>query len=259
MVLQTIIEEKRKLISEEKKNFPRGEFREKASLRKTFSLKKSLLEKSFGIIAEIKRASPSAGVIEENLDIKKTALAYRSMNVSGISVLTCEPFFRGSTEDLKVVRENVDIPLLMKDFVIDSFQIYKGRASGADAILLILRILSDKDFLNFMDISEKLMMETVVEVHTKEELDRALSLVKNWDNSILGINNRNLNTLKTDLKTTLDLIKFVQGDKIVAISESGIKNREDIERLKDAGLKGALIGESLLKSGDVRGKLKELL
>ncbi len=259
MILQTIIEEKKKLVSEEKKKTPPETFDVKTPLRKTFSLKKKILENGFGVIAEIKRASPSAGNIQKNLDVKNTAIAYRSMNVSGISVLTCEPLFKGSVEDLKVVRECVDIPLLMKDFVIDSFQIYKGRASGADAVLLILRILSDKDFLHLLNTAEKLMVETVVEIHTKQELERALRLVKNWDKSILGINNRNLDTLKTDLKTTLDLIKFVPEDKIVAISESGIKTREDIERLKDAGLKGALIGESLLKSGDVCKKLKELL
>lgn len=259
MVLKKIIEEKKRIVFKEKKAVPLEEFKEKTGLRKTLSLKKRLLEDGFGIIAEIKRASPSAGVIEENLDVKKTALTYKSMDVSGISVLTCEPFFKGSTEDLKAVREAVDIPLLMKDFIIDSFQIYKGRLAGADAVLLILKILSEKDFLNFMDTAEKLMMEAVVEIHTREELDRVLKLVKNRDNFILGINNRNLDTLEIDLKTTLDLIKFVREDKIIAISESGIKSREDIERLKNAGIKGALIGESLLKSADIREKLKELL
>ncbi len=181
------------------------------------------------------------------------------MNVSGISVLTCEPYFKGSMEDLKSARESVNIPLLMKDFVIDPFQIHEGRVAGADAVLLIMRILSDRDFLEFIDTAEELGMEAVVEVHIKEELDRALRLVKNWDNAILGINNRNLDTLKTDLETTFNLIKFVREDKIVAISESGIKDRRDIERLKNAGLRGALIGESLLKSGDIIEKLKELL
>ncbi len=259
MLLDKILDEKKRIISGQKKILPHKRNAEKKAFRKTLSLRRNILSSDFGIIAEIKRASPSAGVIRENLDVAATAKIYASMHVSGISVLTCEPFFNGRMEDIGIAREVVSIPLLMKDFIIDDYQIYAGRIHGADAVLLILATLPDADFLNLIGAAENLGMEMLLEVHTRADLERVLHLVGRWDNKILGINNRDLDTLHTDLGTTLNLIKFVPRDKMLVISESGIRNRDDIERLKDAGVRGVLVGEVLLKSTNMKGKLKELM
>ncbi|MDD3726681.1 MAG: indole-3-glycerol phosphate synthase TrpC [Candidatus Ratteibacteria bacterium] len=258
MVLDKIIKEKRRTIERQKREHPLEEFTDKG-LRKTLSLRESLRQKKFGVIAEIKRASPSAGIIKKDIDVSALAKIYSSSGVSGISVLTCETFFMGSMEDIKSVRKVVDIPVLMKDFIIDPYQIYLGRLYGADVFLLILRVLSDEVFLELLTIGEDSGMEVIVEVHSEDEIKRALRLVKVWDNKILGINNRDLDTLKTDISTTLNLIKLVPKDKIVVISESGIKGIEDVERLKEAGIDGILVGESLLKSTDIKQKIQEFL
>ncbi|MCM8829413.1 MAG: indole-3-glycerol phosphate synthase TrpC [Candidatus Omnitrophica bacterium] len=256
MILEKIIEEKKRIVEKQKVE---GEKEwENEGLKKPLSLKE-LLKKNFGLIAEIKRASPSAGVIKEDIDVRKIALIYNSAGALGISVLTCEPFFMGRMEDIKAVREVVDIPVLMKDFIIDPYQIYLGRRYGADVVLLILRVLSDQDFLKLLDTSEKLEMEALIEVHSENELERAIRLVKNWDNRILGINNRDLDTLKTNISTTLNLIKLIPKDKIVVISESGIKEKEDVRILREAGVQGILVGECLLKSSDIKKKIQELL
>ncbi len=258
MILKKILKEKRQIVSDKKKTVPFEELTGRVN-RKPLSLKKNLERNRFGIVAEIKRASPSAGIIDKQLDVKSTALTYLEMGVSGISVLTCEPFFYGSVDDIKSVRETVDLPLLMKDFIFDPYQIYLGKAYGADAVLLIIKILSDRDFLELLNTADRLMMDTLIEVHTEEEAGRVLDLVKNWENKILGINNRNLETLKTDIDVTLSLIKFLLRYKITTISESGIRCREDVERLKNAGLNGVLIGESILKSRNIAKKIKELM
>lgn len=211
------------------------------------------------MIAELKRGSPSAGMIDKNLDIGEKASTYSSSGVCGISVLTCEPYFYGSPDDLKEARKAVDLPILIKDFIFDSYQILQGRSCGADAVLLIMRILTDEDFNALSDTAASLGMETLVEVHTRKELERALGIIENWDSRMLGINNRNLETLETDLSVSLDLIKFIPRDKIMVISESGIRERSDVQAMKEAGFKGVLVGESILKSADTRGKIRELM
>jgi len=256
MLLEKIIEEKKRVVEKQK-----AEGRKPCKideLRKPLSLREQL-QKKFGLIAEIKRASPSAGVIKEDIDVKEIASIYNTSGVAGISVLTCEPFFKGDIEDIKKVRAVVDIPVLMKDFIIDPYQIYLGRIYGADVFLLILRILSDDEFLQLLDAGESSGMEILIEVHSGEEIKRAMRLVKNWEDKILGINNRDLDTLKTDISVTLNLIKLIPEDKIVVISESGIKGKDDVERLKEAGVNGILVGESLLKSSDIKKKIEELL
>lgn len=255
MFLKKIIEEKRKIVERQKAE---DKERKSGSMRKTLSLR-AVLQTRFGLIAEIKRASPSAGIIKKDLDVRGTAHIYNSLGAAGISVLTCEPFFMGSIDDIKTVREEVDNPVLMKDFIIDPYQIHLGRRYGADVFLLILRILSDAEFLKLLATGDDLGMETLVEVHNEDELKRALRLVKSWDNKILGINNRDLDTLKVDVSNTIDLIKLVPQDKITVISESGIKGTEDITKLKTIGVNGVLVGESLLKSSDIKSKIKELI
>ncbi len=258
MILERILAEKRKIIAA-KKNASLLEKLQKNLAGSSRSLKKTLDKEDFGIIGEVKRGSPSAGIIDKNLNLEEKALSYFKAGVSGISVLTCEPFFYGSADDLKTVRKTVGLPLLMKDFIFDPYQIMEGRIYGADAVLLILKILSDDEFLKLANTAEQFELEVLVEVHSEEELDRAMRLVKNWDDKILGINNRNLENLKTDLNVALNLIKFVPQGKMTVIGESGIRCRSDIDALRKAGLKGALIGESILKSSDAERKIKELL
>jgi len=223
------------------------------------SLKKSLDKDKFGLICEIKRASPSAGEINTDINVEKIAKEYEENGATGISILTCEPYFYGSLDDLKKVKKGVNIPVLMKDFIIDERQIYQGFFSGADIILLILRVLEEEKLEKLCRVVDELGIECILEVHQKAEIERAMGIVKNWDNKILGINNRNLETLEVDIRKSFDLIKFVLKDKIPVISESGIKKGEDIEKLKEAGFKGVLIGESLMRSEKKGEKIKEFL
>ncbi|MCM8802989.1 MAG: indole-3-glycerol phosphate synthase TrpC [Candidatus Omnitrophica bacterium] len=256
-ILSEIIEVKKNIVEEKKKKFPLEKISEKVEKIKNLSIYKSLKNK-FGIIAELKRCSPSAGLINFNLDFKTTSLIYQKSGISGISVLTCEPYFSGSIEDLKTVREAVTLPILMKDFIIDEYQIYEGKYYGADFILLIVRILENQEIKKFIKICEKISIEVLIEIFNIEDLKRTFRLVDNWENKILGINNRDLETLKTDINNTLNLIKHIPVDKIIVISESGIKRKEEILLLKNLGVKGVLIGESILKSKNIEEKIKEL-
>ena len=258
MVLEKILAEKRDYIERMKKISPEGK-RDKDFSRETVSLKKVLDEKTFSVIAEIKRSSPSAGKIRAVPDPGKIAAGYSAAGAAGISVLTCEPFFNGSMKDLQDVRKVVSIPILMKDFVIDKFQVFEGRRHGADVLLLIMRILDDSEFAELAGYAESLGLEILAEVHTKEEMERALRIVKNWNVTVLGINNRNLETLRTDLDVTQNLMKFAREYKITAISESGIRTREDICLIRNTGVKGILVGESLLKYGSPGDNLKKIL
>jgi indole-3-glycerol phosphate synthase len=257
-ILGSIVEEKKKILEERKKVLPIDKLLKEISDKKKYSICEKL-KNNFGIIAEIKRASPSAGIIDRDIDLKKIARVYEKSGVGGISVLTCEPYFYGSLNDLKIVRENVEIPVLMKDFLIDEYQIYEGKFYGADFILLIVRILDDRKIKKFLKICDNLNFEVLVEVFNKDDLNRCFDLISEWENKILGINNRDLETLNVNIKNTFDLIKFIPVDKIIVISESGIKEKEEIIELKKAGVKGVLIGESILKSENIEKKIKEFL
>lgn len=259
MLLEKILEAKKAEIAKSKNKQVPAEASEQNFPHKIIGLKEVLDRRGFSAIAEIKRASPSAGSIRGHLDVEATALNYRNAGAAGISVLTCGPFFNGTAEDLRVVRKAVDVPVLMKDFIFDRDQVLEARIYGADAVLLIMRILDDGAFLELAGLADSLQLQTLVEVHNKQELQRALSLVACWDNKILGINNRNLETLNIDLSTTADLMKTLSGYKITVISESGIRCREDVVKMKQLGVKGILVGETLLKKGDPGQNLKELL
>ena len=258
MVLEKILKAKKGYIEEWKKKAATKTL-ETAFSHNIISQKNIIDTQDFSVIAEIKRSSPSAGNIRQDIDIGQTAADYQNNGAAGISVLTCEPFFNGCIEDLKNTRKAVCIPILMKDFIIDIWQIYEGRLYGADIVILIMRILNDEDFIRLVQYAESLHLETLIEVHSKKEIERSLKLVKNWDDKILGINNRNLETLTTDLKITADLIKFVEGYKITVISESGIRTAEDVLRIRETGVKGILVGESLLKRGSPGDNLKKLI
>lgn len=256
-ILYEIIEKKKGIIEKKKEKFPFDEIKRGIISGKKYSIYERL-KKGFGIIGEIKRASPSAGIIDKNIDFVKVAKIYERCGLSGISVLTCEPYFYGSIDDLKIVRENVNIPLLMKDFIIDEYQIYEGKFYGADFVILIARILDDEKIKKFIKICEEIGLEVLIEIFNSDDLKRVFKIVKNWENKILGINNRDLNTLNLSIENTLDLIKFIEIDKIIVISESGIKKREDVEILKNSGVRGVLVGESILKSENIEEKIKEL-
>ncbi|MEC4811949.1 MAG: indole-3-glycerol phosphate synthase TrpC [Scytonema sp. PMC 1069.18] len=200
------------------------------------------------LIAEVKKASPSKGVLREDFDPVEIALKYEQSGASCISVLTDEKFFSGSFDNLARVRAAVDLPLLCKDFVIYPYQMYLARIWGADAVLLIAAILSDQDLQYFVKIAKALNMAALIEVHTLEELDRVLAIN---DVSLVGINNRNLEDFSVNLQTTCKLLatrrQELQDKNIAVVSESGLHTPEDLSLVAQAGVSAVLIGESLVK------------
>jgi len=206
------------------------------------------------IIAEIKQASPSKGVLCRNFDPVQMARAYASAGAAALSVVTEENFFLGHASHLAAVREVTGLPLLRKDFIFEPYQIYESRVLGADAVLLIAAVLSAQKIKELMELAGELGLSCLVEVHTEKELYRVLSTGA----EIVGINNRDLSTFKTDLSTTFNLIKLVDPSKITVVSESGIKSRDDILRLGGWGAHAALVGETLVRCAGPGRKLKEL-
>lgn len=205
------------------------------------------------IIAEVKKASPSKGVIREAFDPLDIAKAYEANGACAVSVLTEEDYFQGSLEYLRLVRANVGLPVLRKDFIIGEYQVYEARAAGADALLLIAAILDDNKLSALIRLTEKLGMEALVEVHNEEELKAALFAGPR----IIGVNNRDLKTFKVDIDTTKRLAPLVPKG-LTVVSESGINTIEDIFSLKDSGVSAFLIGEALMRQRDVGKKLRSL-
>jgi indole-3-glycerol phosphate synthase len=206
------------------------------------------------LIAEVKKASPSAGVICKDFDPVKIAQEYEAAGASCLSVLTDEKFFQGSLDYLRQIRAAVKIPLLRKDFIIDERQILEAIEWGADAILLIVAILSDEQLAKFHSLAIEAGLAVLVEVHDEQEWDRALK----FSPALIGVNNRDLKTFKVDLATTEKLAKKISAGKIL-VAESGIHSRADVERLKKCGAKAILVGESLMKNGDIKSKVRELI
>jgi indole-3-glycerol phosphate synthase len=211
------------------------------------------------LIAEVKKASPSKGVIRADFDPVALALAYQQGGASCLSVLTDEKFFQGSFENLALVRKTVDLPLLCKEFILYPYQIYLARSKGADAVLLIAAILSDKDLEYFVKIINALDMVALVEVHTLEELDRVLAIE---GVRLVGINNRNLEDFSVDLQTTSQLIEarqdILQKQEISIVSESGLHTKADLKLVKEAGADAVLIGESLVKQSNIEEAIASL-
>ena len=211
---------------------------------------------SFVLIAEIKRASPSEGIISEEEDLIRIAKEYKEGGAHVISVLTDKTFFKGDISYIPKIKEAVPLPILRKDFIIDKYQIYESKVYGADAILLIAGALTKRRLEGFIDLSNILEMKCLVEIHNEKELKKILEISDKID--IIGVNNRNLNTLKTDLSVIENLREKIPRDKIV-ISESGIKDINDVERVKKLNINGILTGTSLMKSENKILAIKNLL
>lgn len=206
------------------------------------NFKKSLLEKDEAIIAEIKKASPSAGIISNNFDPVSKAKEYESIGASALSILTEEFYFKGSSKYLEEVKRHTKLPILRKDFMIDEYQLYEAKLMGADCILLIASILNDEQIKSFVMLAESLKLDYLIEVHDIDELRR----VECFKNAIIGVNNRNLKTFDVDINNSINLKKQFKG-KNIFVSESGIKKKSDIKLLKENGIHVFLIGESLMK------------
>jgi indole-3-glycerol phosphate synthase len=213
---------------------------------------------SIALIAEVKKASPSAGIICSGFDPVRVARQYEAAGAACLSVLTDEKFFQGSLADLRQVRQAVNLPLLRKDFIIDERQILESIQWGADAILLIVAILEGDRLRRFQELAAAAGLAALVEVHDEVELDRALASGA----KLIGVNNRDLKTFVVDLATTERLAAQLRAGPAAAgvllVAESGIQNRPDVERLQAAGAKAVLVGESLLKGGDLTGKIREM-
>lgn len=205
------------------------------------------------IIGEVKKASPSKGVIKDEFDYMEIAKLYGEAAIDAVSVLTERYYFQGSDRYLYDIARKYQYPVLRKDFIIDPFQIYQAKLLGASAILLIVSILSDEELLKFRVIAEILGMDCLIEVHSRDELERAV----NSGAKIIGINNRNLKTFEVTLKTTEELIKYIP-ENVVTVSESGIRNAEDILYVKSLGVNAVLIGEMFMRSESIAQEVSRL-
>jgi len=261
MILDEIVQSKKESLGQRKREIPLRELKRRCAdmKRKPIDLASALRGDDIKLIAEVKKASPSKGIINADIDPVKLAITYAANGASAISILTEENYFKGSIDYLMAIREafdakNIRVPLLRKDFIFDPYQIYESRAYGADALLLIVAILDDDLLTKMINLSYTLGMKCLVEVHDKSELRRAVAS----GCRIIGINNRDLKTFKVYLHTTERLRPFVPDDCIV-VSESGIRRRADVEKLRQWKVNAMLVGEVLSAADDAAVKMKELL
>tara|TARA_B100001540_G_C15746234_1_gene614646 strand:+ start:627 stop:1421 length:795 start_codon:yes stop_codon:yes gene_type:complete len=252
-ILEKIISDKKDSIKKYKNSFSILDLKNKISdYNKYFNFKDKLNQKKISVVAEIKKASPSAGTIVENFDPKVIAKQYYDSGADCLSVLTEENYFKGKLDDICEIKKEIKLPILCKDFLIEPYQVYLAKSFGADAILIILSAVNEKIAKEIYDTAENLNMSTIVEVHTNEEAKNAL----NFKNAIIGINNRNLKTLKTDIQKTYDLHKVLSNHPGPLLCESGIKSEKEVEQIvKKTGINNFLIGESLLKDLDKNSTL----
>jgi indole-3-glycerol phosphate synthase len=260
-ILDRIVADKRQGLERRRREEPLGILRTRlAQAPSTRSLAQALRGPSLGLIAEVKRASPSRGVLRADLDPKALARTYAGSGAAAISVLTEEQHFQGSLDDLEAVRAVLDgrgdprPPLLRKDFLFDAYHLFEARLCGADAVLLIAAILNPELLAELLALARTLGLECLVEVHDERELERALAA----EAQIIGINNRDLRTFEVDLALTERLRPLIPADR-VGVAESGIHSRADVERLRALGVNAILIGEALVTAEDAAGKIEELL
>jgi len=254
-ILEQIVARRRERLEEAKRKFPLDQLlAELPTVIGGGRFASALRGDAVNIIAEIKRRSPSKGVIRENFDPVNIALNYTANGAAAISCLTEEDFFDGSIDHLRRVREVAPLPLLRKDFIFDEYQIYEAAHAGADAVLLIAAMLDGPRLNDLLKVAYSLGLDALVEIHDREEMEMALC----YDVRLLGINNRNLRTFVTMLDTSLRLAAELPKE-ITLVSESGIRTREDIERLRAAGFHAFLIGEELMRAEDEGKVLRELL
>ena len=242
-ILDEIVEKTKIKIAEKKQGLSLEELRSKLDFEnlKASNFKKSIQDKTESVIAEIKKASPSAGIISENFDPILKAKEYESFGASALSILTEEDYFLGDIEHLKDVKALTSLPILRKDFIIDEYQLYESKLIGADCILLIASILNDKEIEAFSKLSDDLCLDYIIEVHDEEELSR----VECFSKAIIGVNNRDLKTFEVDINNSINLKKVFKGDNIF-VAESGIKSQKDIKHLREHNINVFLIGESLM-------------
>ncbi len=255
MILDEIVAYKRKELAERKQAVSYRELEMQAGLEdppRPFAA--ALTGPDIALIAEVKKASPSAGLISPDFSPVRLADQYEANGASAISVLTDEHFFQGSLNDLRRVKVNVTLPVLRKDFIFDPYQVVEARAAGADCVLLIVTILEDEQLRSLADLARTMGMAALIEVHNEEETRRALDAGA----TLIGINNRDLRTFKVDLRTTERLRKLIPNGHIV-VSESGIHHPADVAMLREWNVDAMLVGESLVRAGDIGQKVRELL
>jgi len=252
MVLDKIIKYKKEEVKQSRKYCPLSSFKSKLK-KSNRDFAKTIASNGLNLIAEIKAASPSKGIIRRRFYPSKIAKEYERAGAAAVSVLTDCRFFGGLPQFLEQARKATKIPVLRKDFIIDEYQIYESRRYSADAVLLIAGILPKDKLAKFIKIADKYNMDCLVEVHDEKDLKKAL----NANAEIIGINNRNLKTLKINLNTTLKLAEKIPGDKIT-VSESGFSKKSDIEKVRGK-VNALLIGTSLMKSNNIKKKIKELM
>ena len=255
-ILDEIVEDTRRRVAFERTVRPFPEVIEGSRIRPRrtgFPFIKALEKEGLSLICEVKRASPSKGTIAEEFPYLEIAEEYRDAGADAISVLTEPHYFRGRDEYLEEIADSVDVPVLRKDFVVDEYQIYRAKELGASAVLLIAAVLDDRELEGYRELAESLGMDALVEAHTREEAERAVSSGA----AIVGINNRDLSTFKVDLGNSVRLRDAIP-DSVVAVSESGIFSPEDARMLHEAGYDAVLVGEAFMRSPDRRALLASM-
>lgn len=256
MFLKQILASQKELLKRKELEEPLAFLQEKIDLlaeEKDFTLALSS-KKPISLLAEVKKASPSKGILVKDFQPQKIAKTYAECGAAAISVLTEEKYFQGSLAYLEKIKQIVQVPLLRKDFLFSEYQIYQSKAYGADAVLLIAALLSKEELNNLLQLANKLGLACLVEVHDLWELEKVLSTPA----KIIGINNRNLHTFTVDLERTFQLLPSIPPDKII-VSESGIRQKEDVEKLVQSGVQAILVGEALVTSEKIKEKVQELV
>ena len=254
-MLDEIVEKTKRRVEDAKQIISLDDLKNEVSLINVddeFPFKKALSGDDISIIAEVKKASPSKGIIAEDFDYLAIAKEYEDAGASAISVLTEPYFFFGSDDYLKEIAETVNIPVLRKDFVVDEYMIWEAKALGASAVLLIVSILDIVQLKKYLDLAHELGLSAIVEAHDGDEIMRALTVGA----EIIGVNNRNLADFTVDIENSINLRRCVSGD-VIFISESGIKTKEDVARLKENDVDAVLIGETLMKCDDKKEMISE--